>query len=542
VLTSRLADGCFGAARFATHKDHDAMMVDHRDGSVRAAVCGMRTITDDTTMRVPVISRDANRRRAGRTTRQAPSRPPRIQENVMIQRIRSRFAVVLFVLLGAATASPFAHAQLFRAYLALGGNDANPCTIGSPCRLLPAALAAVRDGGEIWMLDSANFNTGPVTVTKGVKILAIPGEMGSVVGNGGDAIVINAPGKDVTLRNLFVLNLNAGINGVNIQDAGAVHIEKTSIHDFSDTTGACILLSAATTVRVYVDDSFLRHCRTGIHAVGTASIANPPSVIVDNTRFERSVNDTAPQTFGIWQQGCIDVVLRNSIISRQDVGIHVDSLPTPCAAHLQLSQVELTRNNTGIRVQNATTNGQLGVSIAGSRIQNNTDGILMSNSGDTTAIALDVADSDIGYCGNNCVTLNNDATDGVRGIQANLVRTQIHTATDALAVAVPNGSRVRVWARDSTLANATRLIRTSGAGTSTLTISLIRSNLNNSDYALDHGYGQVRLDGCHLTHLTNTFVNNGSGDVKSLGNNWVTNFANATGGFVYITPTIVTPM
>ena len=38
------------------------------------------------------------------------------------------------------------------------------------------------------MLDSANYNTGPVNVTKSVTILAVPGALGSVVATGGDAI------------------------------------------------------------------------------------------------------------------------------------------------------------------------------------------------------------------------------------------------------------------------------------------------------------------------------------------------------------------
>jgi len=74
-----------------------------------------------------------------------------------------------------------AHAQLFRAYLASDGNDGNPCTLYAPCRLLPAALNAVADGGEIWMLDSANYNTSTVVISKSVSILAVPGVVGSVV-------------------------------------------------------------------------------------------------------------------------------------------------------------------------------------------------------------------------------------------------------------------------------------------------------------------------------------------------------------------------
>ena len=77
--------------------------------------------------------------------------------------------------------SSSAGAQLFRSYIASDGSDANPCTLPQPCRLLPAALAAVADGGEIWMLDSANYNTGPVTIGKSVAILAVPGAVASVL-------------------------------------------------------------------------------------------------------------------------------------------------------------------------------------------------------------------------------------------------------------------------------------------------------------------------------------------------------------------------
>jgi hypothetical protein len=46
---------------------------------------------------------------------------------------------------------------------------------------MPAALAAVADGGQIWMLDSANYNTSPVVIAKSVSILAVPGAVGSLV-------------------------------------------------------------------------------------------------------------------------------------------------------------------------------------------------------------------------------------------------------------------------------------------------------------------------------------------------------------------------
>jgi hypothetical protein len=116
--------------------------------------------------------------------------------------LRGAIAVAAALLLPAA-----AHAQLFRSYLARGGNDANPCTLPDPCRLLPAALAAVADGGEVWMLDSANYNATTVNVAKSVTILAVPGALGSVVAASGPAISIATAGVKVALRNLVIVPL-----------------------------------------------------------------------------------------------------------------------------------------------------------------------------------------------------------------------------------------------------------------------------------------------------------------------------------------------
>jgi len=125
--------------------------------------------------------------------------------------LRHFFAATL-LLLATSTAS----AQLFRAYLSIDGVDTNPCTLPQPCRLLPAALAAVASGGEIWMLDSANYNAGPVNIDKSATILAVPGTLGSVVALGGNAIEISGASVNVTLRNLNIVPFpgNAGAIGV----------------------------------------------------------------------------------------------------------------------------------------------------------------------------------------------------------------------------------------------------------------------------------------------------------------------------------------
>ena len=158
---------------------------------------------------------------------------------------------LLRIAVAAALLSGFgAQAQLFRAYLAADGSDANPCTLPAPCRLLPAALSAVANGGEIWMLDSANYNSATVTVNKSVSILAVPGVVGSVVATGGPAISITAANLKVALRNLViapVVTLPAGTTGVNMTGASSLTIENCLIANLPEEG---VRVEAAGTLKV----------------------------------------------------------------------------------------------------------------------------------------------------------------------------------------------------------------------------------------------------------------------------------------------------
>ncbi|HJU22942.1 MAG TPA: hypothetical protein VJ891_10585 [Casimicrobiaceae bacterium] len=122
-------------------------------------------------------------------------------------------AVVVLVGMSAGAASPLN----FRSYLSSSGNDANPCTLQQQCRLLPRALSMTVPGGEVWLLDSANYNTDQVLIAAPVSILAIPGAVGSfVAAGGGDALNINVPPGTtggVNLDNLVIRPFGSSFNG-----------------------------------------------------------------------------------------------------------------------------------------------------------------------------------------------------------------------------------------------------------------------------------------------------------------------------------------
>ncbi|HZZ92482.1 MAG TPA: right-handed parallel beta-helix repeat-containing protein [Usitatibacter sp.] len=141
-----------------------------------------------------------------------------------------------------------ASAQAFRTYLASYGNDANPCTVSLPCRLLPAALVAVANNGEIWMLDSANFNSGTVNVAKNVIIQAIPGQVGSIVPVAGNPAMTIAAGKVVTLRNVsMVTNANSPGSDAIQMSTGRLSVEDSVLQ--SSSNGIVINGTGAASVR-----------------------------------------------------------------------------------------------------------------------------------------------------------------------------------------------------------------------------------------------------------------------------------------------------
>jgi hypothetical protein len=125
--------------------------------------------------------------------------------------------------------------------------------------------------------------------------------------------------------------------------------------------------------------------------------------------------------YGVWVQGGIDVSLRNSMISRQDVGIQFDSLLNGNVSHVEVINSELTRNTTALNFVDATASAQGQIAINGSQIFGSTDAIKIANSavGGNTTVSL--MNSHIAYTGGSGIQMANSAADpntGAHGIRA----------------------------------------------------------------------------------------------------------------------------
>jgi hypothetical protein len=215
-----------------------------------------------------------------------------------------------------------AHA-IFRTYLASDGSDANPCTLSLPCRLLPAALNLVDNGGEVWMLDSANFNTGVVAVTKSVTILAVPGQLGSIVGLSGTAVSISGAGIEVTLQNLNILSLGgSGDIGVLVGNASRVSIVDCNVFGFKGVGNeiGIWINPGANSPRVNIIRSTVRNNQNGIIAAGNAHVTISKSHLVGNVANGLWANSGASNRF-------VNVVVSDTVASNNTNGFAVTGLP-----------------------------------------------------------------------------------------------------------------------------------------------------------------------------------------------------------------------
>ena len=270
-----------------------------------------------------------------------------------------------------------AHAQRARTFVASYGNDANPCTFGSPCKTFQQAVNVVAAGGEVTAIDSAGF--GPIAISQAITITSPDGvEAGIVPVSGGNAITISAgPIDAIVLRGLTLNGSGAGSNGVVFNTGASLTVTNCVVQNFafdgSITSGNGILIQPTSSqVNFAITNSiFANNDNVGIlyfapsgaanvngvvdHVTGTgnfdgiAVISGTGSTVtaISNSNFSNNSDDgifvsngTGPLTMSI------DTV---SAVSNSVNGIAASGTP-----NVLLGRSVITGNGTG--VENGTTN------------------------------------------------------------------------------------------------------------------------------------------------------------------------------------------
>jgi hypothetical protein len=276
-------------------------------------------------------------------------------------------AALVVALLASATA----HAQLFRAYLAPTGLDTNPCTLPAPCRLLPAALAAVAAGGEIWMLDSANYNTAPVAIAKSVTILAVPGAEGSVVATGGNAIDIGTAGVEVVLRNLVIGPLPGagGQRGINLTAGAGLTVEDCLI---ANLPAEGIVVGGAASLRL-TNTTIRNNGNVGLSVVDGAQAIVTRALINGNSNSGIQVSGTVA--------GTARVDIADSTMDGNAQGITVNSQAASAVLRVSVRDSQIVRNANGGVVAISTSGASVTVSASRNIVSHNVTGIASNLAG-----------------------------------------------------------------------------------------------------------------------------------------------------------------
>jgi hypothetical protein len=204
----------------------------------------------------------------------------------------SRSAACL-VFLAAALVSTAALA-VPRAYVASYGNDANTatnCGPTTPCRTFASAMSVADTGGQVVVLDSAGY--GSVTITKSISLIAPDGiYAGLTVASGGNAVTIATAGVDVVLKGLTITGQGSGY-GISMWNGNSLHVEKTTIANFTSGTG----LSAQAAAKVNIIDSVIRDNNSGIYA-GNGATMNITGSRILNQGLDGIVIQTATTATG----------------------------------------------------------------------------------------------------------------------------------------------------------------------------------------------------------------------------------------------------
>ncbi len=301
-----------------------------------------------------------------------------------LQRSLSGTALLLAALLFAAS---HAHAQASRTWVSGVGDDANPCSRTAPCKTFAGAISKTAAGGEIDALDPGGY--GAVTITKAITING-RGTHASVLVSGTNGIVVAAGTSDVViLRNLSVIGLGTGINGISFLSGARLVVENVTIDDFSQQ-GIYFQPNAAS--NLFVTRSAIHNNAGGGIFVqptssGTANAVIEAVELTGNLRGVRAEDGasvevrntiasegTASGFVAVGTSRAVDMMLENCVASRNALaGVHSGSLAT-----IRVSNTVVTRNNVGFE----PAGGGAIISFGNNRVNGNaTDGAPTSTTG-----------------------------------------------------------------------------------------------------------------------------------------------------------------
>jgi hypothetical protein len=252
-----------------------------------------------------------------------------------------RAMIIAALMHGIADTAAYSASPQMRTYVSGTGSDGNACTASGPCKTFAAALALTVAGGEIFVLNSANY--GAVTINKAVTITS-EGAMAGVLATGGVGITINAGAGDVVnLRGLDLDGGNCGTIGIQFISGQSLNIQKSAVRNFANS-GISFAPSAGTSALFVSDTVLTNNGRNGILVAPTGSGAVKGAL----NRVVAAANGLAANGVGIFaygagSTGAVTVTLTDTVLNNNSYGAGA----VPGALMIRNS----TLSNNGVGVQ-----------------------------------------------------------------------------------------------------------------------------------------------------------------------------------------------
>lgn len=206
-----------------------------------------------------------------------------------------------------------AQALALRTFVSAAGSDSNNCTdVSTPCRHLAQAYAATMAGGEIDVLDPANY--GGLTISQAISIEGF-GWATLSAGSGFAAITINAGASDkINIRGVVLDGFGIANNtGIQFNSGGSLNVQDSVIRNFANYG---IVISPAAAASALISNTTVTDVNVSANSsAGIALVANAGSLLatLDHVTLRNNYNGFTSKAIGASIQALIkDSVIDNS--------------------------------------------------------------------------------------------------------------------------------------------------------------------------------------------------------------------------------------
>ena len=232
-----------------------------------------------------------------------------------MRKIACLLTLLLAVLVGLSPAVP-AQAQENRTFVSAAGSDSNSCTSAtSPCRHFAAAYAATPAGGEIDVLDPANY--GSLTITGPISIQGHGWASSSAAGGEAVFTISAHTGDQINIRGVVLDGVGrTGSVGIQFNSGGSLNVQDSVIRNF-DSFGIAFVPNASSSL--FVSNTLISDLTnangTGINI---APAGGSVTAIISQTDIQR-VGGTGVNAAG----SNTTVTLKGSTIVDNTVGVNI---------------------------------------------------------------------------------------------------------------------------------------------------------------------------------------------------------------------------